>query len=301
MDAIDKSILIELINNCRVSYRELAQKFSISYNAIKKRIKKLEKLGIIYRYQVRLSLAMTGANLLFGLLLTDGSQDEEEFVNQIGEHPQIVAAASYTGGHYALIAEYRNSWELLELTSFLRSFKCVNNIETHQILRPRGSTMTLSKLHIRVLNPLIDDPRMSIADIAKTTGLPARRIRKVINELVDRKVVQFTILHEKAEAYGIPFLIRITWDEKLVDYQRLINWLNEKFPLSLLETYISADSAILICFFAGENLNEVDAISRMTRRYEPVQTVKVLIAKHHKYFPGIRDHVLNSLIKEAEL
>jgi hypothetical protein len=142
---------------------------------------------------------------------------------------------------------------------------------------------------------------MSIADIAKTTGLTARRIRRVIKELVDGQVVEFTMLHEMGEAYGIPFLIRITWDEKIVDYQRLINWLNEKFPLSLLETYVSVDSAILICFFTGENLNEVDTISRMTRRYEPVQTVKVLIAKHHRYFPGIRDQVINSLITEAEL
>jgi DNA-binding Lrp family transcriptional regulator len=88
LDAIDKGILIELTNNCRVTYRELAKKFSISYNAIKKRIKKIEKLGIIYQYQVRLSLSMTGANLLFGLLFTDGSQDEEDFVNHIGKLPK---------------------------------------------------------------------------------------------------------------------------------------------------------------------------------------------------------------------
>lgn len=299
MDNIDKGILIELTNNCRITYRELALNYGISSSAIKKRVKKLEDTGIIYQYRVQLSLAMTGSDSLFGLLLTDGSQDEEDFVNQLGKHPQIIAAASYTGGHYALVAEYRNSQELWDVNSFLRGFKCVNAIETHQILSSQGSTMSLSKLHLHVLNSLIDDPRRSVASIAEQTGLTARRVRRLVKELVDRRAVQFTALLELGEAESIPFLMRITWDEKGVDHHALINWLNVKFPLTLWETYISVDSPILICLFTGKNLNEVDSITRTTRQYDPVQTVTVIIAKHHKYFPGLRDQVMNSLLKEA--
>ncbi|MFX1301352.1 MAG: winged helix-turn-helix transcriptional regulator, partial [Promethearchaeota archaeon] len=270
-------------------------------SAIKKRVKKLEDTGIIHQYRIQLSRAMTGSELLFGLLLTDGSQDEEEFVNQLGKHPQIIAAASYTGGHYALVAEYRNSQELWDVTSFLRSFKCVNAVETHQILSLQGSTISFSKLHLLVLNSLRDDPRRSIASIAEQTKLTARRVRRLVKELVEGKAVQFTVLLELGEAESIPFLMQITWDEKKLDHQTLITWLNNKFPLSLWETYISVDSPVLICLFTGENLNEVDSISRTTRRYEPVQTVTVLIAKHHNYFPGPRDQIMNSLLREAGL
>lgn len=301
LDNIDKGILIELTNNCRITYRELALNYGISSSAIKKRVKKLEDTGIIHQYRVQLSKAMTGSELLFGLLLTDGSQDEEEFVNQLGKHPQIIAAASYTGGHYALVAEYRNSQELWDVTSFLRSFKCVNTVETHQILSHQGSTMTLSKLHLLVLNSLMDDPRKSIASIAEQTKLTARRVRRLVKELVEGKAVHFTVLLELGEAESIPFLMRITWDEKAVDHHALITWLNDKFPLSLWETYISVDSPVLICLFTGENLNEVDFISRTTRRYEPVHTVTVIITKHHNYFPGPRDQSLNSLLKETGL
>lgn len=301
LDNIDKGILMELAHNCRITYRELALNYGISSSAIKKRVKKLEDTGIIHQYRVQLSKAMTGSELLFGLLLTDGSQDEEEFVNQLGKHPQIIAAASYTGGHYALVAEYRNSQELWDVTSFLRSFKCVNTVETHQILSHQGSTMSLSKLHLLVLNSLIDDPRKSIASIAEQTRLTARRVRRLVKELVEGEAVHFTVLLELGEAESIPFLMRITWDEKAVDYHTLITWLNEKFPLSLWETYISVDSPVLICLFTGENLNEVDSISRTTRRYKPVQTVTVIIAKHHNYFPGPRDQSMNSLLKETGL
>jgi DNA-binding Lrp family transcriptional regulator len=147
----------------------------------------------------------------------------------------------------------------------------------------------------------MDDPRKSIASIAEQTKLTARRVRKIVKELVEGKAVHFTVLLELGEAESIPFLMRITWDEKAVDDQALIAWLNDKFPLSLWETYISVDSPVLICLFTGENLNEVDLISRATRRYEPVQTVTVIIAKHHNYFPGPRDQIMNSLLKEEGL
>jgi Lrp/AsnC family leucine-responsive transcriptional regulator len=301
MDIIDRGILNNLTNNCRITYRELALKYNISSSAIKKRVKKLEELGIIVRYRVQLSLAMAGADLLFGLLLTDGSQDEEAFVNQLGEHPQIIAAASYTGGHYALVAEYRSSQELWDVTSFLRSFNCVFSIETHQILSTQGSTTSLSKLHLRVLDSLIDDPRKSIANIAEQTGLTARRIRRLLKELMDSEAIQFTVLLELGEADSIPFLMRITWDEKAIDHSSIIKQLNDQYPLQLWETYISVDSPTLICLFSAENLNEVDSISRQTRRFESVKTVTVLIAKYHDYFPGLREAILIELLKEAGL
>ncbi len=301
MDNIDKGILGELINNCRITYRELALNYGISSSAIKKRVKKLEASGIIHQYRVQLSQAMTGSERLFGLLLTDGSQDEEEFVNQLGKHPQIIAAASYTGGHYALVAEYRNSQELWDVTSFLRSFECVNTVETHQILSHQGSTMSLSRLHLLVLTSLLDDARKSIASIAEQTKLTARRVRRLVKELVDGRAVHFTVLLELGEAESIPFLMRITWDEKAIDHSSIIQLLKDQYPLQLWETYISVDSPTLICLFSAENLNEVDAITRQTRRFESVKTVTVLIAKHHDYFTGLREAMLINLLKEAGL
>ncbi len=161
--------------------------------------------------------------------------------------------------------------------------------------------MSLSKLHLQILNALIEDPRRSIARIAEQTRLTARRVRRLVKELVDGQALRFTVLLELGEAESIPFLMRITWDEKAVDHQALIAWLNDKFPLAIWETYISVDSPVLICLFTGENLNEVDLISRTTRHYEPVQTVTVIIAKHHNYFPGPRDQIMNSLLKGAGL
>lgn len=300
MDSIDKGILNDLYENCRITYRELALKYNISSSAIKKRVKKLEETGIITSYGLRLSLDMAGVRLLYGMLATDGSQDEAEFVNTLGGNNKIIAAASYTGGHYVLIAEFRDSQDLWDIGAFLRSFDCVHNIETHQLLSPLGKTMEFSKLHLRILKTLKEDPRMSIVDIAEQSGLTARRVRKLVNEIIEGRAVLFSTFSELGAAGSIPFLMRMTWDERATDHQTIVSWLTETFDSSLWETYISVEAPVIIALLTAENLNGVDTISRTTRRHEHIPRVTVQISKHHQYFPGIRSATLEELISKVE-
>ncbi|MFX1510151.1 MAG: winged helix-turn-helix transcriptional regulator [Promethearchaeota archaeon] len=301
MDSIDKGLLNDLNENCRITYRELALKYNISSSAIKKRVKKLEETRIITSYGLRLSLEMAGVRLLYGMLATDGSQDEAEFVNTLGGNNKVIAAASYTGGHYVLIAEFRDSQDLWDIGAFLRSFDCVHNIETHQLLSPPGKIMEFSKLHLRILKTLKEDPRKSIVEIAEQSNLTARRVRKLVKEIIEGRAVIFSTFVELGAAGSIPFLMRMTWDERATDHQTIVAWLKETFEPSLWETYISVEAPVIISLLTAENLNEVDTISRTTRRHEHIPRVTVQIAKHHNYFPGIRSAALEQLISKANL
>jgi DNA-binding Lrp family transcriptional regulator len=300
LDSIDKGILRDLSENCRITYRELALKFNISSSAIKKRVKKLEDTGIIDGYRLQVTPKMAGINLLYGMLTTDGSQDEATFVNTLGANDKIIAAASYTGGNYALIAEFRDSQDLWEIGAFLRTFDCVHHIETHQLLRPLGHSMEFSKLHLRILKTLNDDPRMSIVDIAEKSRLTARRVRKLVNEIIEGKAIKFSAFVELGAAGSIPFLMRMTWDERATDHGAIHSWLEETFAPNIWETYISVEAPIIISLLTAETLTEVDTIARTTRRQKNIPTVTIQISKHHNYFPGLRSQMLTELIKSAD-
>ncbi len=170
MDEIDKGILAQLNRNCRITYEELSRKFGITANAIKRRVQKLEETKVIAGYTVSLRTAMIGANLVFGLVNTDGTPDEHEWVHKIGGHPSVVAAAAYTDGHYAFVAEYLSPSDLAELSSYLRGLKGTNSLEIHSFVTRHGKKMKLNKLHLRVIGSLIKDARMSIVEIVKETG-----------------------------------------------------------------------------------------------------------------------------------
>jgi DNA-binding Lrp family transcriptional regulator len=300
VDAVDKGILQQLVVNCRTTFRELAKQSGLSANAVKKRVKKMEDAGVITGYRLSLSPAMAGVNVLYGMLATDGSRDETEFVNLLGKNDKIIAAAAYTGGNYALIAEFRDSQDLWDISTYLRSFEFITNIETHQLMVNRGSTIELSKPHISVLKTLVDNPRKSIVDIAEESGLSARRVRKLVNDFVNSGAVNFGTFLELGAADSIPFLMRIYWDEQATNQQTINSWLKETFTVSLWELYISAEEPIIIGLLTGENLTEVDDISQQTRSYKHILTVTVQISKYHNFFSGIRAQMLQKIIEEAD-
>ncbi len=301
MDLIDKGILSDLTRNCRVTYQEMAGKYGVSANAIRKRILKLEGSGVIDQYGIALSPAMTDADYAFGVLQTDGSHDEQEFVEMIGQNQYVSAASSYTGGIYLLIAEFTSMDELHQISSFLRSLEGVDEVEIHTLVIDRGSKVQLGQLALRILAQLNVDPRMPIVEVAEKTGMTARRVRRVIKELTSGQGVRFRALLELGAADSIPFIARIHWDDSKTTHDKFSSWLNRSFQMPLWEVFISASEPTFFCLFTAGNLTETEAITREIRRNEHVKSIRVFVSIYHKYFPALGQFKLLELIGETGL
>ena len=298
LDELDRRILIDLQRNCRVSYQELSRKYGISANAIRRRILNLEESGVISGYSISLSPAMTGTDLLFGLLSTDGSRDEMEMVDAIGSRKQIVAAASYTNGIYALVAEYQGPEELQEVGAFLRALDSVVEAELHTIIGGWGPKLNLTKTHLRVLEPVLEDPRLSIVEIAQRTGFTARRVRRLLREFEEHRAIRFSALIELGAASSLPFIVRITWNEKNATHSTISDWLQKDYPLQHWETYACALEPVIYALLFADDITEIIRTVRSIRKNKHVTSVKSLIAGHHKYFASYRYSKLIQMIKE---
>lgn len=299
MDELDKKILGDLGQNCRVSYQELSRRYGISANAIRRRVLNLEESGEISGYSLLLSAEMLGVHRILGLLTSDGSRDEIEVMDEIGNHFGVIAAASYSNGIYALVGEYRTSEELLELTSHLRRIDSIEKTEVHQIIQGSGRPFELSRMHLRVLKHLIDDPKLSIVEISNKSGLTARRVRRLLNQLEESGAVKFNALLELGAATTIPFLARVTWDERKANYQEVRDLITQTCPLSHWETYVSASEPVLYSLIAVEGLVEVNQVTSTLRKHDKIDSVKALISMFHKFYESITRQTLIDMIKEA--
>lgn len=70
MDLLDKSIILELMSNSRVSCQELAQRYESTRGVVRKRIKKLEHTGVIQEYSAWHNPAMVDAEFVMGHVYT---------------------------------------------------------------------------------------------------------------------------------------------------------------------------------------------------------------------------------------
>ncbi len=301
MDELDKGILMDLVSNCRITYEELSRKHGVSANAIRKRVMRLEETGIVDSYAVTLSPAMTSTEHMFGFLRTNGSLDEIKLLTEIAKNRCIIAASSYTDGTYALVGEYSNTNELMEIGTHLRSLKSVSDVEMHTVLQKEGGKMELTSLHLRVLKCLSIDARMSIVEITEKTGLTARRIRKLLQEIQDSGAIRVTANVELGAASDIPFLIRMTYNQSKMTPDNLMDWLWDSYPLPLWQLFMSASEPVAIALFAVDTLTELDQIARHVRSHDFIDTVTVTISTHHKYFEGIRLRKLIEMVKDIEI
>ena len=299
MDELDKKIMADLQYNCRLTYQELSRRYGVSANAIRKRIMNLEETGEISGYAVTLSIGMTGSSQLFGFLTGDGSRDEMEMIDEIGSHPNIIAAAAYSNGIYAFVGNYKVTHEMHDLSSYLRRIKGVVNAEIHPTIIPTRPGMELSPLHLRILKVLLEDPRLPVVEIAVRSGLTARRVRRLLSQLEESRAVQFNALIELGADTSIPFIALIRWDERATTYEQLIDWLREKYPLTLWENFISAMEPVLFSLFAGENLTQVNEMTREIRKHPHVVSVVTTISTHHKFFTSYRQNKLREMIESV--
>ena len=70
MDALDKKIVLELMQDCRQSLVELSTKIGLSVAQLKRRLKKLEEQSVIENYVTELSANLFREGFVFSYLRT---------------------------------------------------------------------------------------------------------------------------------------------------------------------------------------------------------------------------------------
>jgi len=100
MDRIDRSILLQLQDNARISNVELANAVGLSPSACLRRVGLLEKSGVIDGYQAQLNASKLGHEVLVLMQITLQGQSAEmlsDFEAAVAEIPQVLACFLIAG------------------------------------------------------------------------------------------------------------------------------------------------------------------------------------------------------------
>ncbi|MFW9825827.1 MAG: winged helix-turn-helix transcriptional regulator [Candidatus Thorarchaeota archaeon] len=193
MDETDFYLLKNLLENCRMTYRELSDITNMSVSAIHKRIKSLEDEGIINTYRARPSLSA----LKYLLVLIFGKSNTKSLdalSQELGQHESIYRVA-ITGGKYLIISSFlRDISELQEFGSYVS--------RTAQISEPtigivnasyRTFAEPITSIDFKILKSLNRDARKPITDIADGLGISAKTVRKRLDRMIDDDLIDFSL------------------------------------------------------------------------------------------------------------
>lgn len=132
---INRGILDLLLQDARLSYRELARKLGISVATAAAHVSRLEKEGVIRGYSVRLNYEKLGFNfpVIIEVKVAHGKLFDVE--KKLAQDPHVYMVIDHTGGTDAtLIARFRDREGLDRFVKHIQSIKFVERTETKLIL-----------------------------------------------------------------------------------------------------------------------------------------------------------------------
>ncbi|MFW9850305.1 MAG: winged helix-turn-helix transcriptional regulator [Candidatus Thorarchaeota archaeon] len=267
MDLLDKRILTTLTRNCRASYQELSREIGFTPNAVRKRVDKLIENGTLYSFTIRPTLNTMNANIALTLIETDGTEDVSKFLDSFGENEMIGEVnpiVTKERGYYLILSDYIGSNGVLELSTFLRKLDHVENVEIHPVITDplyHGRAVEFKPLELRVMKYLIENAKMSIVELSEKTGLSARRVRNILDNLQEGGGVSFSIRWNTAAAGALRFFLAITYDPRNTKHEEVIEMIQEQYPREFWLYWVSTSHPMIFSSFTVDSIDEVRTIS----------------------------------------
>lgn len=304
LDAIDRTIILAVHENCRISYEALAQKVKLTPNAVKNRVHNLIEKGVLTHFLIAFNPSAIDAESFQAIVLTDGSEDHSKFVSTLGLSPMIghvSILATVQGGAYLVWGEFIGTEMLHEVSTFLRNLDKVHDVDLYVVLSPKLEQKgEFSKLHLRVLNVLRSNPLMQTSEIAQLTGISAKTVRRALKEIAADGKVSFRGRADLAAGSLVNIHIRMEWDEKTISLEKLVKWLNKKYPVAFWFPFPSVTEPMMIAEFVVEDLKEAERISSEIRATDFVKSSTTMVAFSSGKFPYLSEIKLSEILDRVD-
>jgi Lrp/AsnC family transcriptional regulator, leucine-responsive regulatory protein len=145
LDEVDRELLNHLQENARITNAELARRVDLSPPGLQKRVRKLEKAGIIDQYVTILNPETVGYDMLCFVQITlvrHKSEFLQNFMQVLQDIPEVLEAYHITGEYdYLLKVVIRNRKHLEEfILETLSPLPGMDKVRTSLVLNKIKST-----------------------------------------------------------------------------------------------------------------------------------------------------------------
>ncbi|TFJ94398.1 Lrp/AsnC family transcriptional regulator [Lentibacillus salicampi] len=137
VDAIDKKLLEELVEDGRASYVELSEKVGISRVAVKDRINNLKEKGIIEKFTAVINSEKFGKTVSAFFEVDVEPYQFQEVAQNLADHPNVASIYQMTGPSTLHMHVLVEDFLMLEnfINSELYSVQGITRVESSVILK----------------------------------------------------------------------------------------------------------------------------------------------------------------------
>jgi DNA-binding Lrp family transcriptional regulator len=276
MDNLDMNILNRLLNNCRKSDRQIGIEIGISGGAVRARIKKMEKRGIIEGFLIKVEPPVLGYDVLYFVVSGENINEVIEQVSLVGE-PYFVAPCVGGITVCSVVVKENLDQKIILANKLMKDVRVLSIFEAEN----PGFSSNLTKTDLEILEELIKEPRQKIEKIAKNTKMATKTITRCIEKLQKNDGIQFTLVYDPKKIIDfIPHAI-LAWIEG--DLKETLENMNKTFSKSYLQIPFIAKNQIVL-FMYSDNVFKMDELTQKVRNIKNVKSADLFIPKKISFY-----------------
>jgi len=271
MDKLDMKILNLLLDNCRESDRQIGKKIGISGGAVKSRIQKIEKNGVIEKYTLKIEPPILGYNLFYVVVTGQNQEDILKQARLVGEVYLIVPCIGGITVCGIIVTE--NVEKKIELAkNLMKDVRVLSIFQAENI----GIPTNLTRTDLQIIEKLIKDPQAKIEELAKSTKLSSKTVTRALEKFQKDDAILFTLVYDPVKLSGyIPYAILVGIKG---DFKITLEKLEKKFSKSFLQKPFLAKNQIVL-FMYSDDIFKLDYLTQKVRETDGVITADLFIPK----------------------
>ncbi len=270
MDDVDLKIILLLMINSRLTYREISDNLQLSVNAVFKRVQNLIDLGIIQKFTARLKPYAINAIYAF-IMGQSNTQEMDKVIKDLGAHEntwQIILSSRnymYVGAMIENIHQLEPYTTFVSKVAMIRTPKVgflskVQYISPLDYILPKSGSMSYDKLDLEIIRALHNDSRKPVSEIAEEIKSTSSTVRRRLKRLIDEGVIDLSIDFNPEGAQDIFALFQITINPS-IEKIKFAKYLNEKYHPNLFYAWTFSNLPnIIVCWVWTNNMKELNEL-----------------------------------------
>lgn len=267
MDEIDLKIILLLMNNSRLTYREISDHLALSVNAVYKRVQILIDLKIIQKFTARLKPYAINAIYAF-IFGQSNAQNIDNAILELGKHDNTWQIILSSRNYVYIGSMLENIHQLDDFSSFVSQILeiqspkigLLSGVQYTAPIRyvvPKSRSMNYDKLDLEIIRSLQEDSRKPISEIADDVNSTANTIRRRLARMVEEGIIDLSINFNPEDSNDIYSLFQITLNPS-VDKSEFAKYLNEKYEPNLFYCWTFSNLPnLVVCWVWSNTMKEL--------------------------------------------
>jgi DNA-binding Lrp family transcriptional regulator len=264
-------ILGILTVNCRTPDRQIGKKVGLSGVAVKSRITKMIKSGIIQNFTIKMEPPSLGYGVIYLVVPGDDEVGIIKKLKLIGE-PFFVVPCLGDITACGIVVEK----DLEQKTELVKNL--ISNVRIVLTLNPQDSELKakLTKTDFKILEQLLKNPKEKIDSLAKSTGLSTKTVTRTIEKFEANPAIQFTIIYdpkklEKFIAFALLAMVQS-------DTRKVLKEIEAGFGDYFWQVPFTAKE-MLVLFMYSDNIYNADIIHHKIKHTDGIAFTEVFFPK----------------------